>query len=265
MQIDAHVHSDGSPEHIKGLLEACDKVGTDKAIVFNTNRSMEKPNEKLMKAAERNPDRLIPFAHLLPDTHTPSDIERFKDMGFVGMKVIRTRKCYDDHSYWPLYETAANQRMPILFHLGIVARHDNAFDVNSNRMRPIHLDAICRAFPKLHVHGAHLGNPWYEEASMSARWNANLWFDLSGSTLKKKTPEFLDGLLWWHRGNHPYKGHKKKHPYSKILFGTDVANEWVEDVYNDYVNLCDKLEISKRWRQAIFGDNALRMLYEKRN
>ena len=264
MQIDAHVHSDGSEKHIKGLLKACDKVGTDKVVVFNTNRNSDKPNEKLLKGTKKHPDRLIPFAHLLPDTHRPAHIEQFKDMGFVGFKVIVTRKCYDDHSYFALYEKAAELKMPILFHLGIVGR-GGGFDVNSNRMRPIHLDAVCRAVPGLHVHGAHLGNPWYEEASMSARWNANLWFDLSGSTLKKKTPEFLDGLLWWHRGHHPYKGHERKHPYSKILFGTDVSNDWIEDVHNDYVQLCDALDIPKKWRKAIFGGNAERMLFMKKD
>jgi uncharacterized protein len=264
MQIDAHVHSDGSAKHIRGLLKACDKVGTDKAIVFNTNRSQEKPDEALMKGCKKHPDRLIPFARLILDDHTPADVERFKDMGFVGFKVIIVRKNYDDPSYFPLYEAAANAKMPILFHLGIVGR-GGGFDVNSNRMRPIYLDTICRAFPKLHVQGAHLGNPWYEEASMSARWNANLWFDLSGSTLKKKTPEVIDSLFWWHRGNHPYKGHERKHPYSKILFATDVANDWIEDVHRDYVKFCDALDVPKKWRKAIFGGNAERMLFQKKD
>jgi len=265
MQIDAHVHSDGSPKHIRGLLKACDKVGTDKVILFNTGRSQDKPEEALIKAYRKHTDRIIPFARLMPDQHTPADVRRFRDMGFVGFKIIVTRKNYEDPSYYPLYGAAAEFKMPILFHLGIVGRGNHGFDVNSNRMRPIYLDTICRAFPRLHVQGAHLGNPWYEEASMSARWNANLWFDLSGSTLKKKTPEFIDSLFWWHRGNHPYKGHEGKHPYSKIVFGTDVANDWMEDVHSDYVNLCDALDIPKKWRKAIFGGNAERMLFLKKD
>jgi hypothetical protein len=264
MQIDAHVHSDGSAKHVRGLLKACDKVGTDKVVLFNTGRG-DKPDEKLLKAAKKHPDRIIPFARLRPDTHGPADVRRFHEMGFIGFKVIVVRKNYDDPSYFPLYQTAAELTMPILFHLGIVARSATAFDVSSNRMRPIYLDAICRAVPDLHVHGAHLGNPWYEEASMSARWNANLWFDLSGSTLKKKTPEFIDSLFWWHRGHHPYKGHERKHPYTKILFGTDVDNDWIEDVYQDYVKLCDALDMPKKWRQAIFGGNAERMLFMKKD
>jgi predicted TIM-barrel fold metal-dependent hydrolase len=100
---------------------------------------------------------------------------------------------------------------------------------------------------------------------MSARWNANLWFDLSGSTLKKKTPEFIDSLFWWHRGHHPYRGHERKHPYTKILFGTDVDSEWIEDVHQDYVKLCDALDIPTKWRKAIFGGNAERMLFMRKD
>ena len=268
MQIDTHVHSDGSAKHVRRLLKICDKIGTDKAVIFNTGhftegKPLDKPDLPILKACGKHPDRLIPFARLLPDTHKPKDIREFKDMGFSGLKVIGPRKNYDDCSYLPLYQTAAELKMPILFHLGIVMREPTDFDVNSNRMRPIYLDTICRAVPELHVHGAHLGNPWYEEASMSARWNANLWFDLSGSTLKKKSPEFIDSLFWWHRGNHPYRGHEKKHPYSKILFGTDVALEWMEDVHNDYVRLCSSLGITDKWRKAIFGGNAEKMLFLK--
>ena len=265
MQIDAHVHSDGSEKHIRALLKACDKVGTDKVVIFSCPGNYGAKNEGVMKAHQRHPDRIIPFARLVPDMHTPADVRRFHEEGFVGFKCIRTNRNYDDPAYFPLYEAAAECKMVILFHLGIVGRSDSGHDVNSNRMRPIYLDTICRAFPKLHVHGAHLGNPWYEEASMSARWNANLWFDLSGSTLKKKTPEFLDGLLWWHRGHHPYRGHERRHPYSKIVFGTDVDSEWIEDVYNDYVKLCDALDIPKKWRNAIFGGNAERMLFMKKD
>ena len=62
--------------------------------------------------------------------------------------------------------------------------------VDSNYMRPIYLDTMARLFPAWKIHGAHLGNPWYEEASMSCRWNPNLYFDLTGSTLKKKNRSF---------------------------------------------------------------------------
>src|SRR5256884_9714025 len=53
-------------------------------------------------------------------------------------------------------------------------------------MRPIHLEEIARRFPKITVLGAHCGNPEYEWAAEVARWNPNVYFDLSGSSLTKK-------------------------------------------------------------------------------
>ncbi len=32
---------------------------------------------------------------------------------------------------------------------------------------------------------------------MCCRWNPNLFFDLSGSTLSCKSPSFIGDLLWW--------------------------------------------------------------------
>jgi uncharacterized protein len=260
MQIDAHVHYSKDPAHLDGLLRASDKIGTDKIVIFSTQGNAGADHDGVRQAYRAHPDRLIPFARLVPDMHTPADVRGFKEQGFVGFKCIKVRRNYDDHAYYPLYAAAAECGMPILFHLGIVARSDRDFDISSDRMRPIYLDTLARAFPTLRILGAHLGNPWYEEAAMAARWNSNLWFDLSGSTLKAKSPEFIRSLLWWDKPGHPYKGHGGKLPWDKIVFGTDVGNDWIEDVYRDYVRLCDTLEIGAADRQKIFGGNAAELL-----
>src|SRR5437879_13343318 len=57
-------------------------------------------------------------------------------------------------------------------------------------MRPIHLEEIARRFPKITLVGAHCGNPEYEWAAEIARWNPNVFFDLSGSTLAKMQGRF---------------------------------------------------------------------------
>lgn len=263
MQIDAHVHYD-NVKQLKKLLKAEDRIGTDKVVLFSTEGNCGADNEGVMKAHKAHPDRIIPFARLVPDMHTPADVRRFHEAGFVGFKAIIVRKNYDDPSYFPLYAAAADCGMPILFHLGIIGRSSDSFDVSSDRMKPIHCDTIARAFPKLRIIGAHLGNPWYEEAAMAARWNRNLWFDLSGSTLKAKTPQFIRSLLWWDKPGHPYKGHGGKLPWDKIVFGTDVGSNWIDDVYNDYVNLCNVLDIKAADRRKILGGNAAEALSIRR-
>ncbi len=91
---------------------------------------------------------------------------------------------------------------------------------------------------------------------MSARWNSNLWFDLSGSTLKKKTAAFLRSLFWWDKPGHPYQAHGGKHPFEKIVFGTDVAIEWMADVMNDYQRVLEEMEVPEAYRRKIFGETA---------
>ena len=154
----------------------------------------------------------------------------------------------------PLYARAASLNLPMLFHLGIVARgpRDRFLDVSMARMRPVHLDRIARNFPELNIVGAHLGNPWYDEAGEVARMHPNVFFDLTGSTLKKKTPEFIDGILWWHK-NAQYGKMGDNHPYQKIIFGTDVGPDMMEDVKIDYQAFMDYVNMEQSFRDMIWG------------
>jgi predicted TIM-barrel fold metal-dependent hydrolase len=43
------------------------------------------------------------------------------------------------------------------------------------RMRPSFLHTIARSFPRLRIQGAHLGNPWYDEAAEVARWEKHVF------------------------------------------------------------------------------------------
>ena len=153
--------------------------------------------------------------------------------------------------------------MPTYFHLGIVARNEaeSPDRVDCNLMRPIYLDTIARAFPKLQVLGAHLGNPWYEEATMSCRWNPNLYFDLSGSTLKKKKPAFLGELLWWGGSTYStYADTLGRSAWEKIVFGSDVKAEDVHDVIADYQQVIETLGLSTDLADAVFYRTAAAIL-----
>ena len=175
------------------------------------------------------------------------------------IKFIAPQRPYSDTRYFPLYERAQDLGMPGLFHLGIVMNSERWRDANSNMMRPIHLDYIARNFPELKIIGAHLGNPWYEEATMSCRWNPNLYFDLSGSTLKKKTAEFLGGLLWWTQDT-AYKSPDRTGAWQKIVFGSDVHASQVADVINDYEKVMTDLEMDSDLREAVWYGTGAKIL-----
>ncbi|MFP4058442.1 MAG: amidohydrolase family protein [Candidatus Brocadiia bacterium] len=255
--IDCHVHYHGSEGELERLLRTCDQLGIDRAVIFGGDS-----NAAVLDAARSQPDRLVPFARFALGTDSPERVEEFADAGFRGIKFIYPRRAYNDEEYMPVYARMAERGLVALFHLGIVARpRDGRPDDNdSNHARPVQLDHIARRHPALKVIGAHLGNPWYEEATMSARWNENLWFDLSGSTLKKKTPQFLRSLLWWDKPGHPYRGHGDKHPFEKIVFGTDVAHEWMPDVYQDYQLAMEGMGVPPEYREKIMGGTAMEIL-----
>jgi len=94
---------------------------------------------------------------------------------------------------------------------------------------------------------------------MAARWNPNLYFDLSGSTLKKKTPEFLGNLLWWTPQTR-YRDPEGRYAWEKILFGSDVPYNEIEEVMADYKRILNKLKISQEIQDKMFGGTMAKIL-----
>ncbi len=261
MIIDAHVHLRRDDLNGDRLVAKIDELGIDKVVIFNHDLDVGPTHDDVLAVAARHPDRLVPFGYLELGTHTPADVERMAGEGFRGFKVIRPKNDYNDRANFPLYEVAEGKGKIVLFHLGVVGvgEHDRRRDTDSARMRPIMLDSICRSFPDLVVWGAHLGNPWYEEAAMLCRWHLNLYFDVTGSSLKAKSPEFFGRLLWWH-GNAQYGDRRGRGPWEKILFGTDVSIDMMGDVMSDYRRLMDALELDEKTRAAIMGGTAAELL-----
>lgn len=253
MIIDAHVHLGRKEDSAKALLDAADGVGIDKIVIFSGDIDYER-NESVVKAARAHPDRLIPYAWFVPGFHRPEMIDRAADQGFRGVKFIYPRSDYNDLRYFPVYERCAAHNLAGIFHTGIVARDDadQFMDADTERMKPIKLDRVLRRFTEWNVVIAHMGNPWHDEAAMMLRWNKNLYSDLSGSTLKYRSPEYLKGLLWW--GEDPtYKDALGRVAFEKIVFGTDVAPNMMQDVYDDYQRLFDAIDLAPAVRAKVMG------------
>jgi uncharacterized protein len=221
--VDAHVHHNGDPAFLRKLLaklEAAD--GT--AFLLTAPKDLDSVKDFI----SRNPKRLIGFGSIqLDDPKALELIDRFHAAGFRGLgELTGPLKNYDDRAYWPLYERAEKYRMIILFHTGIVNRRnpDISSDVSVDRMRPTTLDLIARKFPKLTIIGAHLGNPDYAWAAEIARWNPNLYFDVSGSTLIKKQEDykFFKSLFWWSGVVSPHTPKGGPSAFERLVYGSDV-------------------------------------------
>jgi len=264
MIIDAHHHYERSEGYIDRLLHAADKCSIDKICLFGGGAGYEDDyadNDMVLAAAKLHPDRIIPFAYIQLGVDDSSQIDKFFNQGFKGIKFINPKKNYDDKDYYEIYSKMQNYKLPGIFHLGIVARspNDNKLDIHNDRHRPVYLDTIARAFPSLNLIGAHFGNPWYEEAAMVARWNPNLYFDLTGSTLKCKSPEFLADLLWWTPTSR-YKDPQGRFAWEKIVFGSDVPCDEIYDVYRDYRFVMSQLGVSDNVQLKVLGGTMAELL-----
>lgn len=262
MIIDAHHHLGNEKDYPERLIQECGRLDITRVCLmglpeyygFSSNNDIE-------KAFRKHPDRLIGFAYFALGKELPDKAAEYKSRGFKGLKIINPPANYDDKNFYPVYEKAEAFGLPILFHLGIVARDDRFkdLDINCNRMRPVYLDTIARAFPRLQIIGAHLGNPWFEEAGMAARWNPNLYFDITGSTLKKTEPADIGKLLWWTKTTR-YRDPLQREAWEKIVFGSDVPYNEIEDVLNDYKRTMDALNIEKEIQEKAFGNTMAEIL-----
>ena len=258
--IDCHHHIGAEDDYADRLADQCAALGIARIVLLGMpEHRVPGTNERVLDAAGRFPDLIIPFAGVDMEHDRPETIRQYADSGFRGLKFIGPIRAYNHPAHVPLYQEAAELGLVGLFHLGIVANRGPWVNVDSNLMRPIHLDHIARQLPDWKIIGAHLGNPWYDEATMSCRWNANLFFDLSGSTLKKKSPEFLSRLLWWSEETY-YKSPDLTSAWQKIVFGSDVVAEDIGDVLADYDRVADALEFSEQRRHEVFFANAARVL-----
>jgi predicted TIM-barrel fold metal-dependent hydrolase len=130
-------------------------------------------------------------------------------------------------------------------------------------MKPILLDRIARRFPSLKLIGAHLGNPWYEEAAMTLFWNENLYFDLSGTVLKRKGPEWFNEVLWWDAqrmwrltgSKTTHFVNVASHPFERICFGSDVPIEEMEQVLDEYRQILAGVDAPVQVQERVLGGN----------
>lgn len=262
--VDIHVHFDPKkPNYIEEFLKVSDR--------FNLTALMLTPfaNRKVVaEAARQHPTKIIPFGYVDLDARdVVQQVEELHSMGFRGLGELEfVKKPYIDPGYFPTYERANQYGWIVLFHTGIVLREkfDEPEDVASGRMRPIHLEEIARRFPKITVLGAHCGNPEYQWAAEIARWNSNVFFDLSGSSLTKmrgRLASFREIFWWTGNGDSVVKTpDNDPNAFVKLVFGSDTDLEGIEAVINQYRALFDACDVPERTRKLIMGGTLSKLL-----
>jgi hypothetical protein len=246
--IDSHTHYTPKPDYEKSFLATYEKYNAMACLLIDM-----KDLDRGIGFAKAHPDRVIPYAEIEIDSPTVlEDVKKAHAMGFKGLGELFAvnQWNYDDPKYDPIWKLAEELGMPIAPHTGILANGLMA------RMRPSFLATIAVKFPKLFIHAAHFGNPWYEEAGEATRRNRNLYFDLSGSSLIKKEedPGYWKQFLWWT----PYLG--KAHmpedavpAFEKLLFATDEPPEAFEENIRRFNKMLDACGVSDETRAKSYG------------
>lgn len=256
--IDSHQHYRDDPAYLDTLVKIYGARNA-MACVLTPIRALE----TVRKAAAAHPDVVIPYGYVnVDDPEAPTQIDRFAKAGFKGIKMHRPKHNWDDFGYFPLYEQMQRLGLVALFHTGIVSGSSDAPEPSSMaRMRPAFLHTIARSFPQLRIQGAHLGNPWYDEAAEAARWEKNLYFDVTGSTLIKKARNLsmFKEYLWW-EGPTEHSSPDAVYAFEKLVFGTDEPPENLDVVIGRYEAMLEANRVPEPSRRRIYGETMARML-----
>jgi predicted TIM-barrel fold metal-dependent hydrolase len=141
---DAHTHLgndiDGMIGRYEELEELMDRYGTSRCFMFCLDEPDRHPgfragNDRTLAFAERSGGRMIPFVRLALDEAPIEEATRCLDLGARGIKLHpRAQKfLLDDARLAPVFELAAERRVPILIHAGrglppIAAELEHLFD-----------------------------------------------------------------------------------------------------------------------------------------
>jgi hypothetical protein len=193
-------------------------------------------------------DVVIPFASV--DPLAPGAASRLRELAAAGARGLKLHPSLQafvpsDRAYYPLYEAAAELRLPIVFHTGqtgIGAGLPGGRGLKLRYSDPMLIDDVAADLPELTVILAHPSVPWQDAAISMATHKANVFIDLSGWSPKYFPPQLVraaGGLL--------------RH---KVLFGSDfpviTPDRWLADFA--------ELDIRPEARPLILKHNAARLL-----
>lgn len=255
--IDSHQHFQSAPDYFDRLLKSYPPRNAMACVLTPMSGF-----DAVRKAADRHRDVVIPYGRISVDDPDALDqIDKFAGGGFKGIKMHSPRLNWDDPHYFHLYERLQQKKLVALFHTGIGSHRERPQYTSMMRMRPGYLDTLTRAFPELYIQGAHLGNPWYDEAAEAARWGPRLYFDVTGSTLLKKEKNLAEfkEYLWW-AGPSQHSSPHAVYAFEKLVFGTDEPPEAIDNMLGRYEAMLEACAVPEESRKKIFGLTMARIL-----
>ena len=263
--IDSHIHYGTTEKWVEEVVKNYRPLNAMAcAITYMKDMGL------LKEAIQSYPDVLIGYGRVLPDNPAAiREIETFKKNGFRGIKFHFPQQNWDDPVYFQLYRLCEEYKLHMLFHTGIAAHKigDEPQWSSASRMRPMYLDTLARLFPRTTIQGAHFGTPWYAEAAEAARWNPNLFFDVTGSTLYKfiKLNELnrMNHILWWSSEESEANPHTLKggpEAWEHIVFGTDEVPNNLQNNIDRFEKMFNENKVPIALREKVYGHTMAKIL-----
>jgi predicted TIM-barrel fold metal-dependent hydrolase len=188
-------------------------------------------------------------------------VERHNLKGVTLFPAMHHFQASDERVY-PLYQTAAELRVPVFVHFGVlkVSIRDklglpNVFDLRY--ADPINLHRAAIDFPGATFIIPHFGCGYFRETLMLGAQAANVYVDTSSSnTWLTYMPSTLDLKAVFEKTLQVFGAHR-------ILFGTDsnvFPRGWRQDIFQQQVEILQALNTPPEAAELILGGNIARLL-----
>ncbi|MEH7249227.1 amidohydrolase family protein [Neobacillus niacini] len=233
------------------IVEEMDKNGVDKALVAGLD-SIDHPthteyfaaNEKVVKAIEKYPDRIIGVFHLNERESIMKNIQDMehyvKNYGFklLRFEPFRSRRNADDKFFYPFYAKACELDIAVQIQVGNTG---NKYYPMENG-RPFYVDRVAMDFPDLRLICGHIGWPWTAEMIAVAWRHPNVYIDTSAHTPKHFPDEFTHFL--------------KTYGKDKCIFASDWPLLSYERLFKEF----EQLNASEEVTNKFYSGNLIRAL-----
>ena len=207
------------------------------------------PNDHIADVVAAHPDVFLGFGVVDPAQGklAEREIRRCKELGLAGIGELHPGRQHfypNDRRFYPLWETAAEVGLPVLFHGGYAAAGSGApggMGVKLKYANPIHLDDVAADFPELTIICAHPSWPWESEALAVALHKPNVYLDLSGWA-----PKYMSAEV---------RSYVNSRVQDKALFGSD----WPVLEVDRWLTEFDALDFKPAVRKKVLLENAKRV------
>lgn len=254
MIFDAHLHVTPGQD-VGPLLRAMDAAGVEMGAICTVVRDgddEEAINAHVVATVAAHPDRFVGMACVVPYREGAANRVRrwIVDEGLRGLKLHPSMQAFypSDPSVRPVFDAAAELRVPVLVHTGTVPIPDT----RSKYDDPLELDDVALAVPDARIILAH-ADPFGHQPGIAAK-HQHVHMDTTTTFARacRLIPGIGEDTLQWMAMVSGVEGS------GKVLYGSDAhAGKPERIAYN--LEPLQALDVAPEAKARILGGNARRL------